>query len=195
MFDNFIKAINSLVPLPEDETGKLLQICAKVNVQKEAIWIREGQVPKHFAFIEKGVFRIFYSDKSGNYFTKSFFQEGSFLSAYIALREEEPSFFNIEALEDAELVVIDYQKWLKLYEGNPVWKEFLIKLLTKAYSKKEKREREFLQLSAEERYREFLAEYPGLDKRIKQHYIASYLGITPVALSRIRKKMGLVNLG
>ncbi len=90
---------------------------------------------------------------------------------------------------------MDYQKWLQLYKNYAPWKDFLIAILTKGYIKKEKREWELLQLSAEERYRRFLKEYPGLERRIKQHYIATYLGITPVALSRIRRKIGLVNRG
>ena len=60
---------------------------------------------------------------------------------------------------------------------------------------KTEREREFLLFDAETRYKSFLNTFPGLERRIKQHLIASYLGITPVALSRIRKKMGFINMG
>ncbi|MDN3669716.1 Crp/Fnr family transcriptional regulator [Echinicola jeungdonensis] len=195
MNETLIKTIRSIIPLPEEEALKLDAICHRVHLEKGDLWIREGQIPKYFGFVEQGVFRIFYSDVQGNYVTKSFFQEGAFLSAYTAMHLNSPSFFNIEALEDAELILVDFQKWLKLYEDYHLWKDFLIGVLTKGYMKKEKREREFLQLSAEERYRIFLQEYPGLENRVKQHLIASYLGITPVALSRIRRKMGLVNPG
>ena len=65
----------------------------------------------------------------------------------------------------------------------------------KGYATKEKRERELLLLDAESRYKSFIHEFPHLEPRIKQHMIASYLGITPIALSRIRKKMGLINIG
>jgi CRP-like cAMP-binding protein len=68
-------------------------------------------------------------------------------------------------------------------------------LLEKGYCTKEKREREFLLFDAEARYQSFLKSYPGLEKRVKQHQIASYLGITNVSLSRIRRKMGLINIG
>ncbi len=113
MTEIFIKAVRSIIPFPEEEILKLNSICRYLHLKKGELWIREGQVPKYFAFVEKGVFRIFYSDAHGNYVTKSFFQEGSLLSPYTALHQGSESFFNIEALEKAELVVVDYKKWLQ----------------------------------------------------------------------------------
>jgi len=95
----------------------------------------------------------------------------------------------VQALEDASLLVVDYHRWQNLYRSHTCWMNLLFVLIEKGYMKKEARERELLIFSAEERYRSFLSEYPDLEKRIKQHLIASYLGITPVALSRIRKEM------
>jgi len=100
-----------------------------------------------------------------------------------------PSFYTVQALEDASLLVVDYHRWQNLFQGHNCWMNLLFALVEKGYMKKEARERELLILSAEERYRSFLYEYPDIEKRIKQHLIASYLGITPVALSRIRKEM------
>ncbi|GGF18843.1 Crp/Fnr family transcriptional regulator [Echinicola rosea] len=195
MTDNLVNTIQSMIYLDETGVRGLKAISQIKRFSSGEHWIREGQVPSSFGFVDKGLFRIYYADADGHEVTKGFFQEGSFPTAYTSLQTEKPSYFFIQALEDAQLVTIDYKKWLGMYRADPVWKDFLIAMLTKGYAKKEKRERELLQLSAEERYRGFLTEYPGLDKRIKQHYIASYLGITPVALSRIRRKMGLVNLG
>ncbi len=103
------------------------------------------------------------------------------------------SYFSIEALEDSVIGVIRYKDWKLLLDNHICWKLFLISFLEKGYGVKESREREFLILDAEERYKLFLKTFPNVEHRIKQHYIASYLGITPVALSRIRKKMGLVH--
>ncbi|WPP52409.1 Crp/Fnr family transcriptional regulator [Catalinimonas niigatensis] len=98
-------------------------------------------------------------------------------------------------MEDAEILVIDYEAWQNLHAQHRCWSDFLVAVLEKGFITKERREREFLLFDAEKRYTLFLERYPGLDQRIKQHLIASYLGITSVALSRIRKKMGVVNLG
>lgn len=75
-----------------------------------------------------------------------------------------------------------------------MWNKLLIALLEKGYSIKEKRERDLLLLDAERRYKIFLQDFSVLESTIKQHQIASYIGITPIALSRNRKKMGLINL-
>ncbi len=75
MTKTLIQTIGSIIPFPDEEALKLDSICHKVHLKKGEIWIREGKVPKYFAFVEKGVFRIFYSDAQGNYVTKSFFKK------------------------------------------------------------------------------------------------------------------------
>lgn len=190
-----IQSIRSVVDLLEEQENKLFSICRPQSLSKGAFFIREGQVPRKFAFVNEGLFRYFYIDDKGNEFTKGFFPEGSFLSSYSAMIQEAPSHFTIEALEDAEILVIDYDAWKDLRTQHPCWGEFLLAMMEKAFIKKETREREFLIYDSEKRYLLFLERYPGLDQRIRQHLIASYLGITSVALSRIRRRMGVVNLG
>jgi CRP-like cAMP-binding protein len=102
------------------------------------------------------------------------------------------SYFNIEALEDSSVVVIDFNQWRELMKQHICWSSFLISVLQKAFEKKEGRERELLLFDAETRYTLFQQQHPGLANRVRQHMIASYLGITNVALSRVRKKMGLL---
>ena len=121
--------------------------------------------------------------------------ENSFITSYSALIQNRESYFSIEALEDAEIIEIDYEKWKTISNNKLCWHKFLLSLVEKGYCIKEAREREFLLFDAEKRYKSFLNFFPGLDKRIKQHLIASYLGITPVALSRLRKKLRDVNIG
>ncbi|MDF9798153.1 CRP-like cAMP-binding protein [Catalinimonas alkaloidigena] len=190
-----LQAIRAITNIPEDQETKLLSICKSQSVRKGDLFIREGQVPHKFAFVNAGLFRYFYVDEKGNEFTKGFFPEGLFLSSYSAMIQEIPSYFTIEALENAEILVIDYEAWNDIRAQHPCWNEFLLAMMEKAFIIKEMREREFLLFDAEKRYLLFLDRYPGLDQRIRQHLIASYLGITSVALSRIRRKMGVVNLG
>ena len=104
------------------------------------------------------------------------------------------SHYSIQTLVDSEIIEINYEQWLELKENNEIWNRFLIALLEKGYSIKEKREKELLLLDAENRYKIFLEEFPAMEPMIKQHIIASYIGITPIALSRIRNKMGIINL-
>jgi CRP-like cAMP-binding protein len=100
-----------------------------------------------------------------------------------------PSYFFVEALEKSEVFEIPYRSWLRLLESDPFWTGFLLRFVEKGFIIKEKRERDLLLLDAETRYRNFLEEFPGMEKRIKQTIIASYLGIQPESLSRIRKKV------
>lgn len=195
MNDNLMKLLNSLTDLPEEQVYKLLSMMRETFLKKGECFIQEGQIPKKLAFVNSGLFRYYYMDIKGNEFTKGFFPENTFLSAYSSLIQGKPSYFTIEALEDANILMFTYEDWKTLLHEHIGWNKLLIAILEKAFIKKETREKEFLLFDAEKRYTLFLQEYPGLDQRVKQHLVASYLGITSVALSRIRKKMGLVNIG
>ena len=186
-----ISFIRSLVTLPDTEAQKFAGILQQKRISKGHCFIREGQTPRKFAFVEEGLFRYYYIDNNGTEFTKNFITGGNFIVAYSAMIGEKPSPMFIEAMEDSLIYEIYYPDWQALRKSHPCWNELLVCLLEKAFMIKEKRERELLLLGAEERYRIFLQEHPGLEKRIKQHFIASYLGISPVSLSRIRKSAAL----
>jgi CRP-like cAMP-binding protein len=190
-----VLAVRKMIDLPHDEEEKLSRFCHAFSLRKGELFVREDEIPDRIGFVCQGLFRYYYLDRNGNEFTKGFFPENTILSAYSAMVQNRGSYFSIEALEDSTLVVIRYADWLRLQEGHRCWDKFLVQMIGKGFIKKESREREFLLFDAEERYRLFRQEYPGLERRVKQHAIASYLGITSVALSRIRKKMGLINIG
>ena len=188
IISSFTETLNSITEFHEDQVKKILSFSKIKKIRKDECFIREGEKPKNFAYVFSGLFRYYYIDKNGNDFTKGFFFENSFITSYSALIQNRESYFSIEALEDSEIIEIDYEKWKTLFNQELVWYKFLLTLIEKGYCVKESREREFLLFDAEERYRSFLQTFPDQQKRIKQHFIASYLGITPVALSRIRKK-------
>ncbi len=185
-FTSFIKRI---VDLPEAEEVKVLKLLKPIKITKGEYYIREGQVPKKFAFVEKGLFRYLYINNKGTEFTKNFILENNFISAYSAMISQQPSRMFIEALEDSYVYDINYTDWLELKKGHECWNQFLVVILEKAFSIKEIRERDLLLLEAQERYDIFKREFPTLENRIKQHLIASYLGISPISLSRIRNKL------
>ncbi len=187
-----IQTIQAQASLPAEAALSLAALSTPRYLKKGDHFIRAGEVPKHFAFIQTGLFRYYYLDEQGNEFTKAFFTENAFLSSYSAMVLQRPSYFSIEALEDAHLHAIAFADWQTLRQQDGRWNELLLAILQKAFIKKEERERQFLLFDAEKRYRLFLQDNPGLDQRVNQRLIASYLGITPVALSRIRKKMGVL---
>lgn len=175
--------------IDEPHLALLQEIGQQTILQKGDFFIREGQIPKKFALVQSGLFRYYYQNERGIEFTKSFITSGNVLASYTSMLNQSPSLYFIQALATSTLFEINYKSWGTLKEKDAYWDKFLIRPLEKGYAAKEKRERELLLLDAEMRYRNFIQEFPGLDQQISQQQIASYLGIQPESLSRIRKKM------
>ena len=182
------KAILNNLGLPEKELEELSNVCEHKIINKVDCFISAGQIPRKMAFVIKGLFRYVYSNENGNEFTKSIITENNFISSYSAMIHNSASYFSIEALEETEILEIDYLRWLEMKAKNSFWNIFLLQILEKAFCVKEKRERELLLLDGEKRYEIFIAEFPNLENRVSQQIIASYLGIQPESLSRIRRK-------
>lgn len=175
--------------MSDNEVSEFINLCTLEDYEPKSAFIKSGEIPRKFGFVISGLFRYVYASEKGHEFTKGFMPENNFISSYSAMVTQTPSPYLVEALERSSILSVTYQDWNKLTKINPGWRELLLVLLEKGYMVKEKRERELLLYDAETRYRIFLEEHPRLETRIKQHMIASYLGITPIALSRIRKRM------
>lgn len=175
--------------MPTDRIEEFLSVGQISTLKSGEYYIREGETPQKLAFVISGLFRYVYINDLGKEFTKGIILEHQFISSYSAMISASPSYFFIEALDNAEIFTIPYEKWLTLLDSNPFWLKFLLGFIEKGFSIKEKRERDLLLLNAETRYLNFLNEYPKIDQRINQTIIASYLGIQPESLSRIRKKI------
>lgn len=175
--------------LPEDRISELLSIANAKSIKAFQFFINNGDVPAKIAFVNSGLFRYVYVNDKGDEFTKGIITENTFISSYSAMVLNRPSYFSIEALEDSHIMEILWTDFTQLMEKDAFWLKFLMRFLEKGYIIKEKRERDLLLLDAETRYKNFLTEFPGVDQRIKQGVIASYLGIKPETLSRIRRKI------
>jgi len=155
-------------------------------------FIREGERSTRLAVVDRGLFRSYCIDDEGRDFTKHFFAEGSVLFSHAAYVEGLPSAYSIEALEDTEVSVARVDELRMAAEAHPALLALGKQLLDRAMIGKERRSTEFLLLDSEGRYRRFREENPGLEERVRQHQLASYLGITAVSLSRLRRRI-LVN--
>ncbi|MDF3821915.1 Crp/Fnr family transcriptional regulator [Leptospira sp. 96542] len=189
MFDQLKQTLGGIVAIPDKQMEAFAKIAKPRDYKAGECFITENEIPNKFAFNVNGLFRYYYADQDGNEYTKGFFPENTFISSYSAMVQKRESYFRIEALENSSVLIVNYLEFMKLFSEHECWKLFLIKILELGYFIKETREREFLLFDAMTRYKSFLSAYPGLEKRVKQHLIASYIGITPVALSRIRNKM------
>ena len=181
----------SPVPVPENEWNKSIKNLHALSIKKNEYFIKAGDIPDKLAFIYRGIFRVFYLSESGSENTLVFRDEGRPLSAYSSFLENTGSRHYFQALEDSILLYIPFQDWAELLSGHPCWQAVYAKYLQILFIEKENRETEFLCNDAETRYITFVNKYPQIAKRVPHYHIASYLGITPEALSRILKKSKL----
>ena len=181
--------LRSLINLSKDEAIQAVCLFQTHTLKRGEFFIRAGDVPQTIGFIITGILRLYYVDADGNEFTKSFCAENSFVAAYSALLLNQPSQLFIQALEGSKLLIADYSAYRALSETHACWQQLNCKIAESLFIQKEKRESTLLLDDAKTRYLSFLEQHPGLETRLKQHYIASYLGITPVTLSRIRAQL------
>lgn len=159
------------------------------HVEDGAFLLRAGEPVKDVYFCNQGLFRLFYTLADGREFTKSFSLASEFVTSYGAMISGGESYFAVQALEDSVVIQIPYSLLQELTDRSHAWERLMRRCAEQLYMKKEERERELLYLSATERLLAFRRKYPGLEARIPQYQIASYLGINPVSLSRIVKQM------
>ncbi len=147
--------------------------------------IEAGQSVDRAYFCVKGLFRLYYPLEDGREYNVAFTLEGDFATSHAAMITHQSSSFTIEALEDSLVIEMEHKLLQQLMQQHHSWERFVRLSVERLYIRKEERERELLYLSAKERYHAFLHKYPGLEQRIPQYHIASYIGISPVSLSRI----------
>lgn len=179
------RALNRLSAIPDDQWSALQELLREKFVQKGETFVEIGDRTGEMGFVVSGLLRKYYLNEEGQEFIKGFSWENEIASPYASLITGQPSNIHIEALEDTHLRVIRYADFQKLYPKHSCWQEIGRKLAEKCFIEREQREFEFLTLSAQERYARFKKGFPFLIGRVSQYHIASYLGITPVALSRI----------
>ncbi|WP_086929600.1 Crp/Fnr family transcriptional regulator [Agarilytica rhodophyticola] len=154
-------------------------------------WIKAGDNCRSLCFILEGLLRVYYIDQSGQEFNQHFYQENEALAPVSAIVADEPSQIYVQALEPTHLLEADYQSLCKISTRSPDWLRLEIKLMQEVFIKNARKEAKLLLGNAEQRYRWFHREYPQLCAKLTQYHIASFLGITPVSLSRLRKKIEL----
>jgi len=189
LWRNLLKS--KVISLDEESIALLQNIFKPKLLKKDMFFLQEGEKSNEIGIIVKGLFRSYYIDKIGNYITKYFYEESGILFSYAAYLCQKESMYYIQALEDSEILVAKISDFEKIVEGHYQLLLFYKKMIDNVLIMKEEHASSFKLLDSMERYKQFLTVYSGLEKRLKQCHIASYLGITPVSLSRIRKKSNL----
>ena len=172
--------------ISEADAHRFSSIFSSAHLIKGELFIAAGETGKRVAFVNEGLLRSYYISSKGEEFNKYFFVAGTFVAPLTSLVTHEPSSVHIDALEDTALLTANWHDLMEVYSKYPALNRVGRILVEYAWIGKERRETQLIMLNASERYRAFREEHPGLEQRIPQYHIASYLGVTPVQLSRIR---------
>ncbi len=182
----FKKTLSNIVALDPQSMEAFLGCFTPQKQEKGDFFAKKGIYSKHIAFVQSGVLRAFYRNNKGREYNKTFFTENNFVGGYSSLITEQKNRIDIECLTDCVLLVAPYKDIIGLYDIHPKIERLARVLAEQFFVRKEKREIELVTLEAKDRYVIFRQEHPSLEQLIPQYHIASYLGISPTQLSRIR---------
>lgn len=178
-----------LIPfLKEDDWNALEEKLTVQQLKKGEFLTRQGEISRSVSFINKGLLRMCYLI-DGKEICTSFVCENEYISSYASFLTQTPSAENIDALEECELVNLSYTDMQKLYQSNPVFEIFGHKIAEMLFIMVSSQTTRLLTLSPEERYQSIIQYQPFVIQRVPQYMIASFIGITPEHLSRVRKKI------
>ena len=189
MYELFFQSFNKKVVLTQEEQDVIKSYLTPKKLRKKQYLLQEGDVCKYFAFVEKGALREYSLDENGNESIIQFALEGWTISDLYSFLTGEPATYNIDALEDAELVLISKSAHEELLLKVAKYETYTRLQITGAYIAMQKRLTSIISLPLQERYANFTALYPNIVQRVPQHMIASYMGLQPETLSRIRRRI------
>lgn len=190
-FTVYRKCLEQFVSLTNEEWNILREHLYIRKLKKRDLFVKESKVCNEIAFIFSGSFRFFYI-KEGVEISSYFCFESDLISSYKSFLKKEPSSISIEAIEDAELICFSHISLQQLLQDQRIaykmerFGRLVAEYLVCCY---EERVISFVTQSPEERYLQLLEKQPDLMQRIPQYYLANFLGITPVSLSRIRRRL------
>jgi CRP-like cAMP-binding protein len=186
--DTLRKFIENYTSLPTDEWKQIFDCFEKRVIEKDEIILKEGKVCQHLYFVESGLLH-FYINKDGNNITKFFTEAPYFFTSQSSFNSQKPANENIHAIEKSVVWQISYNQVNELYNLKS-WTDFARKIIQEVQFFTEEILEELQTETAEFRYEKMLKNEPELLKRIPLKILATYLGIAPQSLSRIRKKIG-----
>ena len=191
--DNIETYLSEILEIPKDAITTCSGFYVSKKVAKNEFLLKEGEICLDTFFVEKGLLRMFSLDKNGKEHVIQFAPENWLISDRSSLNFNEKSKFYIEAIEDTEVFILGNDFFTKMIENYPHIAERNDLLLQKHIRNLQNRVNSLLADTAEERYMNFIKMYPDILLRVPQWMVASYLGITPESLSRVRKELARKN--
>ncbi len=182
------KLFSNYVSFDEKEWQLFIELSKIKHINKGDFFVKEGEKNSDFGVIISGCMRYFYL-KNGEEFTGEFWQENEIIGSYEGLILNQPSTLFIEAIEDCSIVTLSYPKMKELSLEIKKLDKVIVAILEKFLVESQRRIASYITETAEERYLRLRREMPGIEDRVHQKYIASFVGVTPVTLSRIRSRL------
>lgn len=189
MHDNLLKLITSKVALTNNEIVLCKQYFEPVLFPKNHIIEEEGKIPKYLYFVVSGFLRLFHYNDLGDEVTTHINCPPGFITSYVNFAHQTKSNENVECITECELLKISKKNLDILTNESNTIKDFSIYVFQESIAYNETRSRELATLNAEQRYLKILENYPAIIQNVPLQYIASFLGINPKSLSRIRKQL------
>ena len=187
VFEKYLLSKAAFTPAEIEQIEAASQVKA---LRKRQYLLQAGDLWSYHAFVTSGCLRTYSVDAKGAEHIIYFAVENWWTGEQQSLASGQPSRYNIEAIEDSTLVLIEKTKFQRLRQDIPTLHELVNDLLYRSFLASQNRIHSVISYSAEEKYREFLRQYPAFAQRIPQHMVASYLGVTTETLSRIRRHSG-----
>jgi CRP-like cAMP-binding protein len=189
MFELLLKSVDEIISISKQDFEFCKTLFIPKKLRKRQYLLQEGDVCRYTAFVEKGMLRTYTVDEKGNEPILQFSMEGWWIADLYSFLTDEPSKYNIEALEDCELLLITKENCDILLQKVPAFEHYFRILIQNNLIATQRRLMSSLSETAEEKYTKLINNFPGCIQRVPQHMIASYLGITPETLSRVRSQM------
>jgi CRP-like cAMP-binding protein len=175
--------------LSESELEFIRSLFIPKTLRAREYFLRAGTVPMHSAFVVRGCLRTYVIDPEGREHIIKFGPETWWVGDTASLASGTPSQYYIDAVEDSDLLLIDGPSHERIVQAVPGYAAAFRLGLTRHVAAKDRRILSAISASAQERYQDFLKTYPSLATRVPQHMLASYLGVSPETISRIRRKL------
>src|SRR5574338_489337 len=184
-----IDRLRTTAHLTDEEIGITLSYFEKRCVKRKEYILRAGEMCRFRSYINKGCFRRYWIDEHGKEVIINFGFEEWWVGDLESFDNHVPSIYYVQALEDSEIFCIDEKNLHLLFEAVPKFRVFDTKKIEKSHYAMLKRLAQMQSASPEEKYLALIEKYPQVFQRVPLHYIASYLGIEPESLSRLRKRL------